>query len=191
MAAPTFPYSTADTIDILLYQLFPAGASLATRPTAVQVNYYLRYAASLLDHSFQEAGYVIPLAAITGEDWLDSQTYYLDYTVASGAAGIIGNAMRPAPAMGPGTNTSPSNVLFTQFNNALARIGRGETGFRANYRNSSLAEKSILTDRAAMASSGDTNYMEQADYLGLFESANEVQAYNEYIQSQLSSYRTT
>ena len=189
MAVSVFPYSSSDTLDILLIQLFPAGASAATRPTAVQVAYYLRYAASLLDFSLSEVGYVLPLAAMTGEDWPDSQTYFLDYTVASGAAGIIGNAMRPAPAMGPGLSTSPGNVFFTHFNSFLTRLSRGETGLRANYRNGSKAERFLLTQRASMASDGDTDYMELADHLSFFDSAGEVEAYETYIQSQLATYK--
>jgi len=189
MAVALFPYSTASTLDILLFQLFPAGASAATRPTAVQVAYYLKYAASLLDHSLSEVGYILPLAAMTGEDWPDSQTYFLDYMVASGAAGIIGDSMRPAPAMGPGLSTSPGNVFFTHFNSFLTRLVRGETGLRASYRNGSKAERFLLTQRAAMTSEGNTDYMELADHLSFFDSAGEVEAYEIYIQSQLASYQ--
>ncbi len=189
--AAIFPYSTPATVSLLMASnpAWSSGFNILTKPDGETVEYFIKMVASAVDMRLMQAGYIIPLEALDGETWPESQTYFLDYLVGLGAAGLIGNTLRPAPAMGPGSENSPGNVFYQQYNTWVEMIATGKMGLRAKYRISTPAERFILSPLGPRWTYGDTEFSEMVDVVSFWSSAIEEQALLEFMQSFARSYR--
>ncbi len=189
--AATFPYSSAETVQMLLSNMpsYGPGFSAVSKPSLATVTYFLNLVGSAVDMSLGEAGYVLPLAAISDETWPTSQTYFLDYLAGLGTAGLIGNTFKPSPYMGPGTETSPGNIFYQQYNTWLKSISLGHMGLRADYRSGTPAEQFLLSPLGPRWSYGDTDFTEMQDVVGFWQSAIEEEAWLLTLEGLAQTYR--
>lgn len=187
-----FPYTTNASVNLLFAQgpqFNGGGFSAVSKPTDNVVNYYINWVASAVDMSLNQAGYYLPLEPIEGETWPTSQSYFLDYLVALGSTGLIGNTLRPAPSMGPGTESSPGNIFYQQYNTWTARLSSGTMGLRAKFRPGSVAERFLLSPRGPLWSADDSDYTDMSDVVGFWDSAFEEEAHLKSVESETLSYR--
>jgi len=149
VAAPTPPYATSTHVAILLKNLIQ-GISDFTEDTSIKKSYVetiISWVSAQIDMQLQSAGYVVPLAEISGETWPTSQTAYLTLVACTGAASYItGAVMKPAPAVGPGREGSAGNVYQAAFESALNKMylnGKTSVAIRAQYYAGTPAENTL------------------------------------------------
>lgn len=146
--APTSPYTTQEAVSYLLINLFKGGApTVSTTPDSTKAAQAITWAASWLEMTYADVGYVIPFQDLTGETWPAHQTMYLSMVNAIGAAGFIGGHMlRPAPSIGPGKGQQFSNLYQELFDRELTAVkeSKGKM-FRAAYYVGTDAEQRLAT----------------------------------------------
>lgn len=140
MTAPTSPYTTSDMVSYMLTTMLSKGTfGAGSTPTDTVVDQFITWTAAQLDLQFQSAGYVLPLAVISGETWPTHQTTYLQLLNTMAAAAMAGGySLKPAPAVSPGRQGGTGNVYGDMFNEELRKIYDPKTNqttlrFRANY----------------------------------------------------------
>lgn len=110
MAAPTSPFATTSQVAAFFPNItsndFVDGE---TSPSKTDVESYLRWVDGQMLRRFQDAGYIIPLEEISGEDWLESQTQYLELLTILGVAGLISG-----PSILNVTNPGVTKNIFKQ-----------------------------------------------------------------------------
>jgi hypothetical protein len=188
----SFPYSSKETVNVLFPQgpQFGAGGfSASSKPNDSVVFFYLNMTASAVDMALNQAGYYLPLEPIEGETWPVSQSYFMDYLTGLGTVGLIGNTLRPAPSMGPGSDNSPGNIFYQQYITWISRISSGNMGLRAKYRIGSPAERFLMSPRGPLWSFEDSDVTDMADVVDFWNSAFEEEATLAYIQSGTQSFR--
>jgi hypothetical protein len=120
-----------------------------TTPDETRVTQFISWTAAQIDLQFQSAGYVLPLAIISGETWPAHQTTYLQLVNTMAAAAMAGGySLKPAPATAPGRQGGTGNIYGDLFNAELRKIFDPQTGqttlrFRANYYAGSPAQISV------------------------------------------------
>jgi len=143
MAAPASPYCTSAQVAVLVPQLVRNAADFGndTQPTKAIVTAFIGWKASEINMRFASVGYIVPLQAISGEDWPNDQTNVLALMNAMAVAGmIVGPVIKPAPAMGRDGGIK-DNGFIAAYKDFLALIKQNGSGFRANYHVGSQAEQ--------------------------------------------------
>ncbi len=149
----TAPYTTSAAVAYLLQVPLIGKPDFddSTTPTKAVVDQTINWVSAHIDMNLQQAGYVVPLVALTGETWLTSQTNYIQLVATLGAAAMAGGyAQRPAPALGPGRTGSGGNVFYDLYQTELNKIydpltGRAQLHLRAQVRIGSMAEKLVTS----------------------------------------------
>lgn len=199
MPAPTPPFATSAQVASFMPSLANGSdfTSSSTPPKAT-VDSVLALVSSQIEMTFGQAGYLVPLAEIDGENWPSSQTSYLQLLAIMGTAGMVGgNVVKPAPALAPGRSGGTGNVFYDFFTGELKKIFDGQRAtvrFRAKYYLGTPAERLIsepsgpttdffegkydptrwlsfeaMTDKIRAIQIAQTDLMVQWDYLyGLF-----------------------
>ena len=104
-------YCTSLQVSYILRGMFPntvgspTGFTELTTPTLTQVESWITLVDSELDMALAEAGYMLPLVAITGESIPAQQTNLLTLASIMGVAGMVIDALKPAPAVGSGSRS--------------------------------------------------------------------------------------
>lgn len=157
MTAPSPPFATSAAVAYLLQTFLQMGTDfdeVETTPRKSTVEQHITWVSAQVEMQFQMAGYVVPLATVSGETWPSSQTTYLQLVTSFGAAALSGgHSLRPAPALGPGQPGSSGNIFQDMFQQELRKIftppvGIGGVGktflkFRAQYYAGTPAEEAI------------------------------------------------
>ena len=140
MTAPSPPYTNSDMVSYMLTTMLSSGSfGAATTPNLDRVDQFITWISAQVDMQFSAAGYVLPLAVISGETWPTHQTTYLQLVTTMGAAAMAGGySLRPAPATAPGRQGGSGNVYGDLFNEELKKIWDPQTksttlNFRADY----------------------------------------------------------
>jgi hypothetical protein len=153
MANPTKPYATSAQVAFLIPNLMNGNTDfddIKTNPKKSAVDQYISWVSIQLDMQFQQAGYVLPLTSLDGEEWPEHQTMYLQLVSALGAAALTGGHVhKPAPAVSTGRGNSSGNIYQDMFNLELNKIWdktnkTSDIRFRAKYYSSTPAEKSVM-----------------------------------------------
>lgn len=96
MAIPTAPFCESTDVAIFFPELKGAADFKSkddphpTTPTKENVDSCISFVSTHLVIAFRQAGYVVPLAAMSGETWPDDQTTYLKFVTAVGATSLAG-----------------------------------------------------------------------------------------------------
>lgn len=141
MSVPTSPYTTAAAVKFLLrVPLTKQSIGASTTPDSDTVSQVLTWIGGEIDVRLAAAGFVVPLAVISGEEWPTHQTNYLGMVASLGAAGMAGGfAMAPAPALAPNRQGGKTgNRLYDLYQAELDKIYNQQTGrtglaLRASY----------------------------------------------------------
>lgn len=141
--APTSPYATSAQVSYLLNSLFIGSTpGITTIPTKTMVENHVTWTDTVIDAAFRSIGYKIPFVVVSGETWPTSQTNFLSYFSALGAAAMAGGwILRPAPAIGSGIGTGSGNIFADMFERVKRDIIDTGIGFRADYYLGTRAEK--------------------------------------------------
>lgn len=139
MAVPVSPYTNSTMVSYMLTTMLsgaPIGAS--TTPKKTNTDQFITWISAQVDMQFSSAGYKLPLAAISGEDWPAHQTNYLQLITTMGAAAMAGGySLRPAPAVGSrqgGTGNAYGDLFNAELNRIFDPRTRTTTlNFRADY----------------------------------------------------------
>lgn len=145
MALPIVPYCTSAQVASFLPTLLKGGSDFTaqTFPTKTMVDQYISWISAQVNRAFAEAGYVVPLAAVTGESWDNTQTSYVEYVTIMGAAELALRVIKPNPS-GPGRANTLSNIFEVSYKEELQKIESAAIRFRANYYMGTLAERAVL-----------------------------------------------
>jgi hypothetical protein len=170
---PTSPYCTSLNVAYALRQIVAPGAppadfSSATLPTKEEVDFWIDQKAVSIDMALMEAGYVLPLAVYSTESWPEHQTGLLRLLNVLGAASVVLEALKPAPAMPQHGPQAQSTVYADEFDEALDRIREGRIRFRASCYAGTPASKSLTLRRAPMTSHGE-GIIDGMDHLPLVD----------------------
>jgi hypothetical protein len=173
LTAPTSPYITSDLLAGLQQNLLKGLPDFTVNTAIIKENtdLYISWISSQVDMKFSEAGFVLPLAAISGEDWPTHQTLFLQLLVALGTSSLMSSSLKPAPAVGPGTTASQVNDYEKRFQDALNRIYDGKRHllrFRADFYIGTAAEKALNEPRRPM-SDWMEGYIDQTKYMNLYD----------------------
>lgn len=157
MAAPSPPFATSAAVAAMMPTTVHGASDFddvgGTVPTKSAVTTVINLISSQVEMQFQMAGYVVPLAVVSGESWPSSQTTYLQLVTTLGAAAMAGgHGMKPLPALGPGRTGGTGNIFQDLYEKELRKIYDQRTNrtylhFRADYYAGSAAEKAILTPK--------------------------------------------
>lgn len=156
MAAPSSSTWTSPEAVAYLMGVTLKGAAAfndVTNPTKTMVQTFIGWIASQVEMQFSMAGYLIPLAELSGETWPASQTAYLQLVTTLGTVAMAGGyAQKPLPAVAPGKAGGTGNVFGDLYNAELAKIWNPQTkattlNFRAAYRIGSAAQIALTDPR--------------------------------------------
>jgi hypothetical protein len=163
MAAPTAPYTDSATVAALSGPDMRGGAdfSESTVPPKTTVDNFITLVSSQIDMHLAMAGYVIPLAEISGENWPVHQTSYLKLVATFGAAALtFGFSRKPAPAVSPSRGNTTGNVYHDLYVAEINKIFEptkqiSMTRLRADYIVGTQADKNLTVPIGPM-----TDFME-------------------------------
>lgn len=152
MAAPTSPYIVSSDVSILMQPHLVSKGGLktdfdtTTNPTKSQVDTIITRVCGQIDLRFQMAGYVLPLAEISGESWLSHQTAYLQLIA---SYGVVGTILGPTKVPGAGAaRSSYPTSTYDMYQQELNLIfdpvrQRSSIWLRAQFYQGSPVEKNI------------------------------------------------
>lgn len=151
-------YCTHTDVSYALRNLFPSvagspvGFDASTTPSKAEVDTYIDLADAEIDMALAEVGFVLPLTAITGETISTQQTNVLKLMSIMGAARMVVDALKPAPAMGP--ERYPAGNIYGQRFEELRRLLKSTAGFgiRALTYAGKKANSKLATARAPQSS---------------------------------------
>lgn len=155
MTAPSPPYTTSTAVAFLLSVPLKMATDFTenTNPTLNQVNQAITWISNQVEMRFGQAGYSVPLATLSGEDWPTAQTTYLQYVTTIGTAAMVGGWMqKPAPALAPGQKSGTGNIWQDLFDKELLgifdyRSRSTQLRFRAQYITGSPAQEILTVPR--------------------------------------------
>lgn len=190
MTAPSPPYTTATAVAYLLRVLLSPATEFATdtTPTLAAVNQMITWISNQVDMQFGQAGYVIPLATLSGETWPTAQTTYLQYITTIGTAAMAGGwAQKPAPALAPGQKSGTGNIWQDLFDKELwdiydYRNGTTRLRFRAQYYTGTPAQE-ILTDPRGPTTDFLEEKFDPMRHYSLWEMSNKMIAIEKSMQA--------
>jgi hypothetical protein len=187
VSAPVAPYATSAQVAVLLTNLLKGGTDFDTNttPTKTKVDTVIGWVSSQVDMQFGAAGYKIPFAAVSGETWPTSQTYYLSLVTCLGASAYVGgHVLKPAPAVAPGKEGGTGNLFQDLFDKHLGRIFDGtrtSLAFRADYYAGTPAEKA-LTQPSGPGLDFMENYFDSTSYMNLWDFTQSMQEVQDYVK---------
>lgn len=146
MAAPTAPYTTSAKVAFLLRQLlqgdYAGGFGADTDPTVTEVDQYITWVAAEMNVALATFGLVIPLAKHPDDAaWDSTQTDFLDFLNALGAAEHAHSALKPLGT--PGRTGTQDSDYKSKYATILGRVRGGRLELRANYRAGTRAERQL------------------------------------------------
>jgi len=146
MAAPTTPYSTADQVSYLMQALYFKGRPTeSTVPSTNVLETLIDWTDGVIDATFRSVGYVIPFAEVTAGSWPISQTQWLSFMSAVGAAAFAGGyVLQPFPVHGMPRGSGEENAYARLFDTMRSEVFEG-IRFNAQYTLGTKAEK-IMAD---------------------------------------------
>lgn len=174
MSTPSSPYCTSAQVAYAAAQLLYPGTTPTdfaddgtTKPTKTEVEFWIQSAAAEIDAAFLEAGYKVPFAIWSAEDWIEAQSSYLQFLNVLGAAAQVVKT-QGMPAGVPGREESQPNVYEDKFQAALDKIREGKSRFRADCFSGSLAWQQLRVRRAPMTDFGE-GIIDGMDHLEMTE----------------------
>lgn len=183
MTAPTAPWTTAEVCAYLMSTTLKTGTNFTatSTPNTTMVTTFIGWISSQIEMQFSMAGYLIPLAELSGETWPSSQTTYLQLVATLGSVAMAGGySQRPLPAVAPGRISSSGNVFQDLYNAELNKIYNMQTGktylnFRARYGIGTPAQEA-LTDPQGPSTDFMEGYFDPEKYYDNWMVANKVLA---------------
>ena len=181
MAAPTAPYATKEDVALFTKNILRGATNYSSSSvlTDTTIDQYLVWVSAAIDIKLAEAGYVVPLQAVTNETWPTHQTLYLTLLATLGATSLIQPALTPAPTMEPGQTLKP---LKGYYETELEKIATSR--FRADYYLGTKAE-TMLVEPATPISNWLEGDIDKTEYMNLTQFTELMDDVNYSIQSQL------
>lgn len=183
MAAPGAPFTTSAAVSFLLGVTLKGGTDVTAEstPSKALVDQAILWVSAQIELQLSMAGYLLPLAEISGETWPSAQTTYLQMVASLGAAAMAGGyAQKPAPALSPGRQGGSGNMLQDLYKAELDKIydaknNRTWLRFRADHYASTPAETALVVPKGPT-----TDYLEgrydPMRYLNSFDAADRIMA---------------
>jgi len=162
MTVPVSPYCSSAEVAMLFPNLIGGATDFEDGLTSIPkstVDLFIQLVSGRIDAALSQAGYYIPLAAISGETWPGFQTDFLKLMTMTGVAGMLS---RPQSVNPIGGNQPDRNLFKEQFNKDISSIFNPRTrkstlSFRANYREGSAAE-AVLSSLASPTTNDMAGY---------------------------------